>query len=193
MSEYEPAEYWQRRGRCYCGRPIPREIEALAGWARAPSIRDILEIGPGWGRIYVSLGHRGILEGKTFRMVDFVESMRDHCERATGIRPDLWDGVRLPYADRQFDLVILFSVLLHVPPADIDRVWAEAVRVSRRWVYVATMGPAVGGPLATHCFHHDYDRILEHGARLLERYAFDDARRMHYILQVADRGNGHED
>lgn len=40
----------------------------------------------------------------------------------------------LPYGDDAADLVFTSGVLIHVPPADLDRALAEIHRVSKRWI-----------------------------------------------------------
>ena len=44
------------------------------------------------------------------------------------VNPAIWDGQRLPYADRTFDLALLLTVLHHCP--DPDAVLREAFRVA---------------------------------------------------------------
>ena len=40
----------------------------------------------------------------------------------------------LPYKDDAADLVFTSGVLIHVPPADLDRALSEIYRVSKRWI-----------------------------------------------------------
>ena len=44
------------------------------------------------------------------------------------------DLSQLPYGDDAADLVFTSGVLIHVPPADLDRALSEIYRVSKRWV-----------------------------------------------------------
>jgi pseudaminic acid biosynthesis-associated methylase len=50
---------------------------------------------------------------------------------ATAIPGDL---SALPYADDAADLVFTSGVLIHVPPAELDRALSEIYRVSKRWI-----------------------------------------------------------
>ena len=50
------------------------------------------------------------------------------------VRPQLYDGERLPFADRHFDTTLLITVLHHTP--DPELVLAEAMRVSGRRLVV---------------------------------------------------------
>lgn len=159
---YDPHEYWQRRGADYHDPPphleAQDELANLVEWVRHAGPGTVLEVGPGWGRIYLALRGAG-LTFADFRLCDIAPSMLDGCQQRTGMRPDPWDGRTLPYPDGAFDLVISFSVLLHVPPPDLARHFGEIVRVSRSRVFVATCTEAEP-PLAPHCFLHDYGALL---------------------------------
>lgn len=184
---YDPVRYWQRRGAHYRGKRTPGELEQLAGALRQLQPVDVLEVGSGAGRLLSYLREHVVLQdiGAEYSMCDFVDSMIDSCEHRTGVRPDKWDGERLPYSDRAFDLVISFSVLLHVPPSALARLWAEHVRVSNRWIYVASMASSAVMP-ALHCFVHDYVRLFE-GVRVVDVVTFDSRR--HWLIDVrGDKG-----
>jgi len=159
---YIPEEYWHTRGGNYVA---PGEID------EAPEVENlktllfehnlleskVLEVGAGYGRIYQELNKMlFITKPLEYSMCDFVESMRYNCLRRTGKLPELWDGKELPYNDGEFDLVISFSVLLHVTPDMIEQVLREHARVTRRFIFVATYAGGLDVPLAPHCFEHDY-------------------------------------
>ena len=183
MSKFDPRKYWQNRGTRYpvTTARVETEMASLSAWIGKRQPQSVLDVGSGWGRVYNYLTAQEITASYT--MVDFVDSMRQGCQGATGVLPDKWDGVTLPYADRAFGLVLSVDVLLHVPPADIGRVFAEHARVSRRWLYVITNG-TVYKPLADHCFWHDYLRLFSEaklyiaGARFWRR-----GMRVHWILE----------
>jgi len=60
------------------------------------------------------------------------------------IEVQLYDGVRIPYADRTFDVVILADVLHH--EQDPDRLLKESIRISRRLLIIKDH--QLNGPLA---------------------------------------------
>ena len=155
---FDPKTYWQSRGTNYpvTVAKMEDEMSILATWVKAHP-GSILDVGSGWGRVYLYLKERGLAGDYT--MVDFVDSMREGCQKQTGILPDKWDGKHLPYPDRAFDLVLSVEVLLHVLPADIGRVLAEHARVSRRWLYIVTIGTCYK-LLGEHCFWHDYLKLF---------------------------------
>ena len=164
---YNPVKYWHERGANYAapGEDAEKpEVENLFMNINHNDLelKNILEIGSGYGRIYnLFLSHFGIVKGfETYTMCDFVESMRYKCLRNTDILPDYWDGNELPYNNNEFDLVVSFSVLLHVTPDKIEQVLKEHARVCKKHIFIATF---FGGldRLAPHCFEHDYKSLFE--------------------------------
>lgn len=158
--QYDPHKYWQERGKNYSANNPTWDMESamlleqvriltyLKG--RAPRV---LEVGPAYGRVYKYLKKHG----HVIDMVDIVDSMIDQCEVETGVRPDKWDGVELPYDDTSYDLIISYSVMLHVRPENIRRHVQEMLRVAEE-VYIATY---LGTESSYHCFAHDYDSLFE--------------------------------
>ena len=171
---YNPEKYWHERGANYIApgeeseKPEVENLEIILRDLLSPVDLEglgILEVGSGYGRIYNELlpiinNKRYDKEAISFTMCDFVESMRYKCLRNTDILPDYWDGNELPYNDNEFDLVISFSVLLHVPPENIEQVLKEHARVCNKYLFIATY---FGGldRLAEHCFEHNYKNLFE--------------------------------
>jgi SAM-dependent methyltransferase len=67
--------------------------------------------------------------------------------RGSAYEVRLYDGRTIPFADREFDLLICNSVIEHVPPADRAPLVAEIIRVSKR-VFLQT--PAAEFPFEPH-------------------------------------------
>jgi len=184
-SIYVPKTYWEERGKGYSVgiANVKQDVEHLAACISAVNPASILDVGSGWGRIYSVLQRHDLVDAGMYFMVDISDSMRHHCREKTGIMPDPWDGKFLPYADHSFDMVLSFQVMLHVPPTDVERFLAEHVRVSRRWIYIATAG-IVRKPLARHCFSHDYVKLLAaHNVRLIDVHPCDGGKTMHWVLE----------
>jgi len=185
---YDPHKYWQDRGHWLKAPDASledrRELGNLAGWIREIQPKEILEIGSGHGRVYSHLKPLGLADD--FTMCDFAASMLDGCQEKTGIRPDLWDGTTLPYDEGAFDLVLSFSVLLHVSPPDMARVLAEHVRVARGWMFIATCTKGIPDR-SKHCFNHDYRKLFK-GLKVVKERAFYgrskvDWERTHWLLE----------
>jgi len=183
MQDFDPQAYWQTRGASYAvtTAKIEAEMAHLAAWLAKCNPDSILDVGSGWGRVYLYLKEHGLKAAYT--MVDFADSMRQGCQRRTGTLPDAWGGKALPYPNKAFDLVLSVDVLLHIPPADIERVFAEHVRVSRRWLYVTTSG-TIYRPLARHCFWHDYLKLFSDNKLYVTDAKFwQRGMRIHWILE----------
>ena len=181
---YDPEKYWHTRGANYVApgedaeQPEVDNLKELA----VDNLVDILEVGSGYGRIYKELYPPLSLAATGFTMCDFVESMRYKCLRNTGILPDYWDGVELPYNDNEFDLVISFSVLLHIKPDKIEQALKEHVRVCKKHLFIATY---FGGldRLAPHCFEHDYKSMFEKmGLKIEDEKFFQSGLRVNWLL-----------
>ena len=191
---YNPEKYWHERGANYIapGEDAEKpEVENLIKNIRdLGDIPNTLEVGSGYGRLYKML-HSEIavcpISASTFdfsyTMCDFVESMRYKCLRNTSFLPDYWDGNELPYNDNEFDLVISFSVLLHVTPDKIEQVLKEHVRVCNRHIFIATY---FGGldRLAPHCFEHDYKSMFEKmGLKIEDEKFYQGGLRANWLLE----------
>ena len=189
---YNPEKYWHERGANYVapGEDAEKpEVENLKDIIEIYdlSARNIVEVGSGYGRIYEELSsNMGTSFPFQFTMCDFVESMRYKCLRNTDILPDYWDGLELPYNDNEFDLVISFSVLLHVTPDKIEQVLKEHARVCNRYLFIATY---FGGldRLAPHCFQHDYKMLFENvGLKIEDEKFFQGGLRVNWLLISGD-------
>lgn len=184
MNKYEPQTYWEQRGQDYVvhsdwdsRHEFPAMLQYFRQYVSPQS--TILEVGPGAGRVAAELQAEYILT-----LCDFVESFRDACEMQIGVRPDVWDGKTLPYHDKSFDCVLLFSVLLHVPPEDITPFLQEMQRVSRQYLYIATY-TGEGHQLAAHVFRHAYQILFaEQNLCCLSEKTFNNNKRTHWMLQL---------
>ncbi len=159
---YLPQEYWEERGLCYAVNKEDYndevEIPVLDDLIKKHNLSDskLLEVGSGYGRIYQVLGKKC----SNFTMCDFSHSMRKECEKRTSILPDYWNGHKLPYPDNSFDLIILFSVLLHVPEKQIETFLSEICRVTREYIFIATYTGNLK-ILDTHVFKYDYHKLFK--------------------------------
>lgn len=136
----DPRAYWTLRG----GPDYFREQEDhparghrsawLADRVAAYRPGSVLEVGCGYGKQLRLLRDR--LPGVPLVGVDFSPTQlgraRDYLAGCDGIRLALASGLRLPFCDRSFDLVLTSAVILHNPPAQAEAIRREVVRVSRR-------------------------------------------------------------
>jgi SAM-dependent methyltransferase len=90
--------------------------------------RSLLDVGCGAGYVTAELSRRFAGEVWAVDIADF--------RAARGPRFAVFDGIRLPFPDRHFDLVVFSFVLHHVPDVLKPLLLAEARRVARRRIFV---------------------------------------------------------
>jgi SAM-dependent methyltransferase len=104
----------------------------LLPWALrgVPLDGEVLEIGPGYGVTTRWLAQRS---GRlTAIEVDPALAADLRAELAGRVEVRHGDGTALPFAEASFDAVVCFTMLHHVPSAQLqDRLFAEAARVLR--------------------------------------------------------------
>lgn len=107
-----------------------RQEAQLKEWLGDPRGLSILDVGAGTGRTAIPLA----ASGARVAAYDASEAMLDVAKRnavAAGVEIEftLGDAMSLPYADRSFDAVLCFRLLLHV--VDWRLALAEACRCTR--------------------------------------------------------------
>jgi SAM-dependent methyltransferase len=136
----DPREYWTLRG----GPDFFHEQEDhpsrslrsawLADRIAAYRPSSVLEVGCGYGKQLGLLRDR--LPDVPLFGVDFSPTQLDQARRFLDGRSEiglaLASGLRLPFPDRSFDLVLTSAVILHNPPPEAERIRREVVRVARR-------------------------------------------------------------
>ena len=144
------------------------EINKLREWIgilrQAQDDREfvILDVGPGTGLIYacISGSFPDVFTADNYKMIELSPVAAEYCKKMTGIEPFVIDDpTKIPMGDNSVDLVICHSVLMHTPPEQVEKLFAEIVRVSKQYVYV---GEYMTGTkeLAPHNWVHDYCSIL---------------------------------
>lgn len=188
---YNPKVYWSKVGKNYrVTTERDDELINLEKCIRTYTVSEerILEVGCGNGRVFHFLRCRNAdLEGR-FEMCDFVYSFRKACKEKMGVLPARWDGKVLPYDDDEFNFVVSFSVLLHVPSSEIAKFFKEHVRVSNRYLFIATWFET-GDEWASHnaYFRHAYYSLFaENGLRIVEMMNCSHPRRANWLLEKID-------
>ena len=176
---YDPKQYWEERGKDYrASNPTwEEESKTLRGYylfLNDFTPHTTLEVGSGYGRIYELLGHPMLMD-----MCDISTTMAEKCMEITQRIVYNWDGITLPFKDNSYDLVISYSVLLHVPPDQIRNHISELLRVGKE-VYIATYSGIQSGE---HYFAHDYLELFKQlEAELVSCKTFGE-NRVHYVVR----------
>ncbi len=137
---HDPRDYWTLRGGLDYFREQEdhpsrtRRSEWLADRVASYRPASVLEVGCGYGKQLGLLRDR--LPGVPLVGVDFSPSQlgqaRRHLDGAEGAALALATGLRLPFPDGCFDLVLTSAVILHNPPRAAERIRREVIRVTRR-------------------------------------------------------------
>lgn len=137
---HDPRAYWTLRG----GEEYFREQEgqalraARAEWLaeRIASYRptSLLEVGCGYGKQLRAIRRRlpVPMTGLDFSPSQITLGKRYLADLA-GIDLVLGSGLRLPFPDKSFDLVLTSAVILHNPPESAEAIRREVIRVARRF------------------------------------------------------------
>jgi len=168
---YDPRRFWTRFGRTYMERfpPVGQRSEDLfirtvAGLGAG----GVLDVGCGYGRYLLALRR-----GMTLRRLAGIDISPTQVERAREYLKDYPDielvvgpATRLPWPDGAFDVVLTYSLMIHLRPAELDEFLDEARRVSGGWgVFLESSSnpdrPHLNPP---YYFAHDYERAFaRHG------------------------------
>lgn len=128
---WDPEQFWNKQGAKSGFEEYPPDIQAtheafLKQIDEELKPSSVLEVGCGYGRLLAFWGNRGT--GVDFGVSQIAEAKRRE------LRAEVANALSLPFPDNSFDLVYTFGVLMHIPPASIDQVRNELMRVSKQWI-----------------------------------------------------------
>lgn len=199
MKTYKPIEFWNN-----CGKKKFKLWDKPSNYAELDNLialildrlsprAQILDVGCGWGRFMYRCNARG-LEGLRIKMCDISQEFIKQCILINNVEPRWWDGSTLPYDDSSFDLVVSQSVMLHIKPGMINRVWKEHVRVAKGHLFVATAIPKLTPERkdadkkpGNFCFAHAYDKLIErNNLEIVDEKFFSDGARVNWLFKKKD-------
>lgn len=166
---YDPVAYWRTRGATYEGR-LRRTPEgtlheaALRKLLASLRFESVLDVGCGWG-------HYGqvVRELRPLARYTGVDVSPDLLASAGRRLPDaelICADIRTWQPDRRWDLVLAASILMHIPPADIEAVVATLRRLAVRYLVTLDWDEPGPHPTDSYQFVHDYRRLLPGAARV---------------------------
>jgi len=173
---YNPSEYWRERGKVYKknfrydkDKRLQEEFLLTHLNGLSGSFKSVLELGCGFGRITKLLltNYDNITE---YLAVDISS---DQIENAKSLisSEKLSNKVKLDFLvsdiqslklDKQYDLVILSEVLLHILPTEIDSIVNKLISLTKRHIinidWYEDQPPKTQAP---HNFIHQYESIYK--------------------------------
>ncbi len=126
---------------------------------------NLLEVGCGTGD---NLGYLKTLFDKDFTGCDFSEEQIKIAREDTRIKFDLANACKLPYKDKEFDVVLTIGCLAHIPKSKIQQVANELQRVCKNYLIISEedkdyLHPnlmILEGKSGFH-FYHDYKTLFK--------------------------------
>lgn len=166
---FDPDAYWTANGP-YLSPPLSegpeqaavlKEIQVLLEDIQDSygQIQTVLDVGCGQGRLADWL-ERELPQAK-YSGMDLAEAQ---LSGTMAVRPDgsfFLSRLQDFRPDRTWELVIASEVLLHIPPADIERACRNLLDVTGKYLITVDWTQAISGPIAEWNWLHDYQTLLQ--------------------------------
>ncbi len=160
---YSPKRFWNNWADTFMDDSWQVETHAQHVWIlqkiKEQKPQSILEIGCGFGRNIKFLVNNGI-DPKIIYGIDISERMlnraKEYLHNRT-IKLMMGNVLNLPYKDKEFDLVLIHGVLMHVKPKDIQKAISETIRVTKK--VITNVEQNYNGNEYT--FVHDYRNLYK--------------------------------
>lgn len=163
MSEFDPVAFWQGNGPYLATESVSPEhiaTEAILRellWEIRP-IRSVIDVGCGRGRLAAVL--RQELPHAAYTGMDLGEAQ---LEGTKLVRPDgtfILSQLQDHVPERQYDLAIASEVLLHIPPADIQKACDNLKALAGKWLITVDWTKRLTVPTAEWNWLYDYPSLL---------------------------------
>jgi SAM-dependent methyltransferase len=173
---YNPSKYWHERGKIYKknfrydqNKRLQEEILIAHLNNISGSFKSVLELGCGFGRITQLLltNYNSITE---YLAVDISPDQIDNAKSllsSTKLSPELKldflvSDIQSLRLDKEYDLVILSEVLLHILPTDIDSIIKKLIALSKKHIMnIDWYEETPPKSHASHNFIHQYEALYK--------------------------------
>lgn len=171
---YNPSEYWHERGKIYKknfrydkNKRVQEEFLIAHLNNISGSFKTVLELGCGFGRI------TQLLLSNYYNLTEYlaVDISPDQIENAKSLLSStkLTNHVKVDFLvsdiqslrlDKEYDLVILSEVLLHILPAEIDSIIKKLITLSKKHIInIDWYEDHAPKSQASHNFIHQYETL----------------------------------
>ena len=173
---YNPSEYWHERGKIYKknfrydkNKRLQEEFLVAHLNNISGSIKSVLELGCGFGRISQLLltNYPNITEYLAVDIspdqIENAKSLLSSTKLPNQVKLDfLVSDIQSLRLDKEYDLVILSEVLLHILPSDIDTIIKKFIKLSKKHIinidWYEDQSPK---SQASHNFIHQYEALYK--------------------------------
>ncbi len=173
---YNPSEYWRERGKVYKknfrydkDKRLQEEFLLTHLNGISGSFNSVLELGCGFGRITKLLltNYDNITEYLAVDIspdqIENAKTLISSAKLSNKVKLDfLVSDIQSLKLDKQYDLVILSEVLLHILPTEIDSIVNKLISVTKRHIinidWYEDQSPKTQAP---HNFIHQYESIYK--------------------------------
>lgn len=181
---YRPKEFWDNWAETFMDDQWQREIHKQHSWIlskiRAMNPKTILEIGCGFGRNIKFLIENGI-EPNKITGIDISSKMIKNARiyiQSNKVKLQVADVLSLPFKNREFDLVLVHGVFMHVKPQDIEAVIRETLRITKKTLI--NIEQNYNGNEYT--FVHDYKKLYKENKSKIKEYVHNKVDGLDYLL-----------
>ena len=173
---YNPSEYWRERGKVYKknfrydkDKRLQEEFLLTHLNGISGSFKSVLELGCGFGRITKLLltNYDNITEYLAVDIspdqIENAKTLISSAKLSNKVKLDfLVSDIQSLKLDKQYDLVILSEVLLHILPTEIDSIVNKLISMTKRHIinidWYEDQPPKTQAP---HNFIHQYEAIYK--------------------------------
>lgn len=185
MEIYDPKTYWEHRSRTrgYEKYTIvrPTEDKLISKVINNYNIKSLVEIGVGTGRffpIYKRYNLEVIGCDISEKFIEIANNLGFNYQLI------LYSKTTIPIEDSKSDIVLSSEMLLHVPEKDIEEVFKEHIRISKKYILIIVSHNAEGKKLPfsnVTDFDHNYEELIKkYNLKILEKGFMD--KTIYYFL-----------
>lgn len=183
---YDEVKYWNRRNNPNSATEAATKTDIEFIKKNLIGCRNILDLGPGVGRIFAAYEAMISVEGYDISSLYRARAIKESAKYGFDLNITVGDSIgRLPYADKEFDAAVASSVFLHQKPSRIVGVMGELARVVMKVIAISWFEPErhFDGDIYdddAYCFNYNYPKMCDDNGWLISD-VITDGRRIWFV------------